>query len=129
MSLERPKEGAMMKLSKMLLALVVWFLFLNWLMPFSRLTEASSVNTTVIYNASGVEQAGEHIVMGTATLAAGTAAVTFTGKAVFTSNSSFICTATDATGLNLTQIVRNSGSSITVNGVLTDVVQFFCVGN
>jgi hypothetical protein len=89
----------------------------------------SSVNTTAIYNTSGTEQTGEHIIMGTATLAAGTATITLAGKAVFSSSSSYVCTTTDATGLNVSQVVKLSGSSFTVNGVLTDSIQFVCVGN
>jgi hypothetical protein len=108
---------------------VAVLLLVNWIFPFPRHADASSVNTTIIYNTSGVEQSGEHIVMGTVTLVAGTAGVTFTGKAVFTSNATFVCSIADSTGLNVGQVVRNSGSSITVNGVLTDTLQFICIGN
>lgn len=117
-----------MKRYKIFLLTILCLPLLAWLASLHS-TEASSVNTTTIYNISGVEQTGEHIVMGTVTLAAGTAGVTFTGKAVFTSNSTYVCTVADATGLNVGQVLRNSGSSITVNGVLTDTVQFICVGN
>jgi hypothetical protein len=92
-------------------------------------TKASSVNTTTIYNTSGVEQSGEHIVMGKATLAAGTVTVTLSGKAVFTSSSSYVCSLADSTGLNATAVSYTSGSQFTINGVLTDQVSFVCIGN
>jgi hypothetical protein len=119
----------MKRLEEIVLGFVIFWILLWFIYASVEPSHASSVNTTIIYNTSGVEQTGEHIVMGTVTLAAGTATVTFTGKAVFSSSSSFVCAATDATGLNVGQIVRNSGSSITVNGVLTDTVQFVCMGN
>jgi len=91
-------------------------------------SHASSVNTTWIYNTSGVEQIGEHIVIGTATLSAGTVTVTLSGKAVFTSTTSYSCGVSDMTTINATGLIRNSGSSFTLNGVLTDVIGFVCVG-
>lgn len=83
---------------------------------------------SAIYNSSGTEITGEHFVIGTVTLAAGTATVTFSGRAVYTSSASFFCTVTDRSGLNLVQVVNNSGSSITINGVLTDSINFVCLG-
>jgi hypothetical protein len=91
--------------------------------------KASSTVTTTVYNTSGVEQSSEHIVMGKATLAAGTVTVTLTGKAVFTSSSSYVCPLVDSTGLNLTAVSYTSGSQFVITGVLTDQVSFVCIGN
>jgi hypothetical protein len=91
---------------------------------------ASSVNTTPIYSISGVEQMGDHYVIGRTTLAIGTVTVTLSGKAAFTSSSSYHCSITDSTGLNLTGITYISGSQFTITGVgLSDNVSFFCGGN
>jgi hypothetical protein len=92
-------------------------------------SDSSSVNTTTIYNTAGVEQSGEHIVIGTANLAAGTVTITLSGKAIFSSSSSFQCGVSDMTGVSATSVIRNSGSSVTFNGLLTDTMGFICVGN
>lgn len=83
-----------------------------------------------VYNANGtVQTATPHIVQDTATLAAGTVTVTLTGSAVFTSATSYTCTADDDTSIAATKVLQNSGSSITIQGTGTDVVRFICVGN
>ena len=91
-------------------------------------SRADSTVTARVYDASGNEQMSYHIVMGTVTLVAGSKTVTLSGGAAFTSNSSYKCTLTDSTGLNLTAITYTSGSQFTILGVLTDNVSFVCVG-
>ena len=92
-------------------------------------SRSSSVNTTTVYNASGVEQTGEHIVMGKVALSLGTVTVTLSGKAVFTSNSSYVCSLADSTGLNLTAVSYVSGSQFTITGLASDSVSYVCIGN
>ena len=69
------------------------------------------------------------IAYGTVTLSAGTATVTAISP-VFTSTSSFNCTASDLTtgtlGANATPA---SSSSITVTGTTTDVISYICTGS
>jgi hypothetical protein len=110
--------------------------FLFWLLLWAvyaiveGISHASSVNTTPIYNISGVEQMGDHYVIGRTTLSVGTVTITLAGKAVFTSASSYHCSITDSTGLNLTAIAYTDGSHFTITGVgLSDNVSFFCGGN
>lgn len=80
------------------------------------------------YNAAGTQRATVHIIMDTVALVAGTATVTFTGAAVFTSTSSFNCLAKSQAGGNV-QETKNSGSSVTFTGTSTQQIDYLCVGN
>lgn len=82
-----------------------------------------------VFNGTGNSQLNWHIVQDTATLAAGTVTVTFTGSSVFTNATSYTCVADDDTAIGATRVLQNSGSSITITGTGTDVVRFICVGN
>lgn len=82
------------------------------------------------YSAAGTKQTGlTHMVQDTATLAAGTVTVTFTGVAVFTNATSYTCVADDDTAIGATRVLQNSGSSVTITGTGTDVIRYICVGN
>jgi hypothetical protein len=85
--------------------------------------------TFPLYSTTGTLQTAHHIVMGKASLVGGTVTVTLSGKAVFSSSSSYVCSLADSTGLNLTAVSYVSGSQFTITGVLTDQVSFVCVGN
>ena len=83
-----------------------------------------------VFNAAGTTATGKpHIVTDTATLSGGTVTVTLSGSAVFTSATTFSCTANDDTGLNPVKVVNNSGSSVTFTGTTTDVIRYICAGN
>jgi uncharacterized protein YceK len=114
---------------KLLFVVLALLILLGGCAVLLKRSHASSVNTTPIYNTSGAEQMNEHIVIGTATLSLGTVTVTLSGKAVFSSSSSYQCGVSDMTGINATSVIRNSGSSITFNGLVSDVIGFVCVGN
>lgn len=84
-----------------------------------------------VYSAAGAIQNSEatHIVQDTATLAAGTATVTFTGPAAFASATSYTCTANDQTAAAAVKVTQTSGTSVTFTGTSTDVIRFNCIGN
>ncbi|HWT38505.1 MAG TPA: hypothetical protein VN289_19620 [Paraburkholderia sp.] len=89
--------------------------------------------TSPTYTNAGVVIGGMHAVQGQATTAANTATVTFTNAAVFTSATSYICTAADtsATG-GAPQITQNSGTSVTFTTAgmpAAHVLNFRCAGN
>ena len=106
--------------------LFTFFLYLCFLPPHS--SHADSNSSVRTYNAAGTEQLSAHMVLGSATLAAGTVTITLSGNAAFTSSSSYKCTVTDGV-LNLTAVTYTSGSQFTILGVLTDTVSYHCVGN
>jgi hypothetical protein len=81
------------------------------------------------YNAAGTQQANAKIVIDFVTLSAGTASVTFTGSAVFTSASSYMCAPNNASALNAVRVTKVSGTQITVTGTGTDIIGYICVGN
>jgi hypothetical protein len=68
------------------------------------------------------------IVFGTVALAGGTATITGISPA-FTSSTSYVCTATDATAAAATKVANVSGSSFTITGTTTDTIGYHCIGN
>ncbi|MEB2554049.1 hypothetical protein [Burkholderia cenocepacia] len=95
-------------------------------------TGAISATTTgamPLYGTTGTGINAPHMVQGTATLSSGAATVTLSGSAVFTSSSSYACTANDTTAAAPVKVSQTSGTSITFAGTGTDVVQFMCAGN
>ena len=62
---------------------------------------------------------------GTATLASGTASVTFSTAFGATP----ICTCTDQTGVNAVQCMPTSTTHLTINGTGSDVIAYHCFGN
>jgi hypothetical protein len=99
----------------------------------SSTTPVSNLTTVPLtYSKSGSQQTSVHIVQDSITLVAGAGTVTLTASAVFTSSSSYTCTAVRSTSLNAFKIVNNSGTSFTFTSASntdTDTVRFVCVGN
>ncbi|MBR8293195.1 hypothetical protein KDW63_03260 [Burkholderia cenocepacia] len=103
--------------------------------PVMKLTGAGNLSTTgtgtlPVYSVSGTAVNAPHKVVGTIALASGTAIVTFSGNAVFTSSSSYWCSANDTSGTAAAVNVQNqSGTSVKFIGTGTDTVSFLCTGN
>ena len=103
-------------------------------------TQSMTVDTNLharpyIVNAAGVQFAsgtpgsgGAKVVIGNTVMAGGTATVTLTNDAVFTSASTYRVTATDITGANAVKVARVSGSSFTITGTGTDAVDWMAMG-
>ena len=81
-----------------------------------------------IYTASGKEQSGAHIVSDRATLFGGTVTMRFSSGAIFTSSTSYSCTANDDTKPAPIEIVQDSGSSVTFAGTSGDSFHYICAG-
>ena len=81
------------------------------------------------YSSGGGAISAPHMVYGSVTLSTGSASVTFSGSAVFTSGGSFVCTATDYTAANPVRVNAGSGSAITITGTGSDLVAYTCTGN
>jgi len=94
-----------------------------------RLTFGGNTVAAPVYNAAGTLQNSAHIVQDTVTLSGGTATVTLSGSAAFSSATSYTCTANDQTATNPVKVTQNSGSSITFTGTGTDVIRYIAVGN
>ncbi|MBN3848606.1 hypothetical protein G3N58_17510 [Paraburkholderia sp. Ac-20342] len=97
-------------------------------------SDAGNISTTgtgtmPLYGTTGTAVNAPHMVTGTVALASGTATVTLSGSAVFTSSSSYACTANDTTAAAAVKVGQTSGTSITFTGTSTDTVQFSCAGN
>ena len=84
---------------------------------------------TPVFNAAGTRQASCHIVKGTVSLVGGTATVTLVGVAAFTSSASYTVVVTDTTNNSAVQVVQNSGTRFTLNGLTTHALNYICVGN
>jgi hypothetical protein len=82
----------------------------------------------ILYNHSGTQATNAHAIVDSCVLGT-SCAVTLTGAAVFTSNTSYTCTAADLTATQATQIVQSSGSAFTITGTGTDSIRYQCVGN
>ncbi|QGA37979.1 transporter [Burkholderia glumae] len=81
-----------------------------------------------LYSTAGAAANAPHMVKGTATLSSGAATVTLSGGAVYTSSTSYACTATDTTAANAVRVSQTSGTSFALSGTGSDVVQFVCTG-
>jgi hypothetical protein len=82
-----------------------------------------------VYNISGALQSG-HVVTGSVTLSSGTATVTLSGAAAFTSSTSYVCVATPTTAAATVTVSQASGTSFTLNSAtLAAGVNFTCTGN
>lgn len=90
---------------------------------------ASGTGTMPLYSTTGAGISAPHKVTGTVTLSSGSATVTLSGNAVFTSSSSYVCTANDTTAANAVKVSQGSGTSIAFTGTSTDTVQFACAGS
>lgn len=86
-------------------------------------------STVPLYSTSGTLVSGPHMVTGSVALAAGTATVTLSGSAAYTSSTSYACTANDTTAAAAVKVGQTSGTSITFTGTSTDTVQFMCAGS
>lgn len=82
-----------------------------------------------LYSTTGNGMNAPHMVQGSVALASGHATVKLTGLAVYTSASSYTCTANDTTEANAVKVSQDSGTSITFTGTGTNRVQFLCAGN
>jgi hypothetical protein len=87
-----------------------------------------------IYNTSGALQTSQHVVTGMFTMpnTNGPSTVSFSGAAVFTSASSFLCVAQDYTRGGQVRVVNTSGSAFTLQtsgyAARKDVIAFTCIG-
>ncbi|HDR9497027.1 TPA: right-handed parallel beta-helix repeat-containing protein [Burkholderia cepacia] len=80
-----------------------------------------------LYNTTGGGVNAPHMTTGSVALSSGSATVTLSGQ-VYTSSSSYTCTANDTTAAASVKVSQTSGTSITFTGTGTDTVQFICVG-
>lgn len=86
--------------------------------------------TLNVYSAAGVAVTTPHVVTGTVTLASGNGTATFTGNAVFSNTTSYVCTATNTSTNSAVRATNASASSVTFNsGAGADVIAYQCVGN
>lgn len=82
-----------------------------------------------LYTSAGGATNAPHMVFGSVALSAGSATVSLSGSAVFTSGGSFVCNATDLSAANPVKVSAGSGTSVSFSGTGTDSVQYMCVGN
>lgn len=86
-------------------------------------------STNQVFNTAGTQQSRYKAVVGAVSLSGGTATVTFTGSAIFTSNTTFQCFGANATNANAFKILKDSGSQLTITGTGSDAIMFRCEGN
>jgi len=94
-----------------------------------RLTFGGNTVAAPVYNAAGTLQNAAHVVQDTVTLVGGTATVTLSGSAAFSSATSYSCVAIDETSAAAVKVMQTSGTSITFTGTGTNVIRFIAVGN
>ena len=83
-----------------------------------------------VFNAAGTRTNLPHIVADKATLAAGgTVVITLTGSAAYTSATSYVVAAVDTTANHSVLITQTSGTSFTITGTGSNVINFICVGS
>lgn len=87
------------------------------------------VNINGVQQVSGTPGSGTaKIVEGNISLSGGSATVTLTGGAQFTSTSTYKVTCQDITAANATKVTKNNGASFTITGTGTDSIDFIAVG-
>jgi len=93
----------------------------TWVMP----------SVAPVYNTSGTLQTNAHLVTGSITLdGSGAGTVTLSSNAVYTSSSSYACTASNTGSIDSgTKVAYVSGSSFTINGQVSGSYRYNCVGN
>lgn len=82
----------------------------------------------IAYTGAGVLVLGTHAVFGSCTLGTN-CSITLTNSAVYTSASSYVCTAADQTAANAVRVNQTSGSAFAITGTGTDVIGYSCLGN
>lgn len=90
---------------------------------------ATTTGVMPLYSTTGTGANAPHMVQGSVALSSGAATVTLSGAAVFSSSTSYICTANDATATNAVKVSNTSGTQFALAGTTTDTVAFVCVGN
>lgn len=80
-----------------------------------------------LYSTTGAGVNQPHMTTGSVALTSGSATVTFSGQ-VYTSASSYTCTANDTTAAAAVKVGQTSGTSVTFTGTSADTVQFMCAG-
>jgi hypothetical protein len=95
-------------------------------------TVINNCATTSTCSATNISSTSKVVMGSVALLSASPSAVTVTGMPAFTSSSSFVCTATDATAALAVKVVNATSASITLTSSgnsNTDTVNYICVGN
>jgi hypothetical protein len=89
----------------------------------------NAANLSPVLGPAGTLQAAAHSVIGTCAIGSTCTSLTLTGAAIFTSNTSYVCTGVDQTGVHAISISQASGTAFTITGNGTDTVGFLCTGN
>jgi len=103
--------------------------------PFVVSSTTPVVNLTTVpatFTASGVQQSGVHIVQDSVALASGTASVTLSGSAAYSSSTSYTCNVVRSANTNTFKVLNNSATKFTITssiGTDNDTVRFVCVGS
>lgn len=102
-------------------------------------TIGSTALTTTVTSTAASETdfsqiATPHTVIGSVTESGGTATVALSGSAVFTGESTYVCTASSSknTEVDPVDVVRNSGTSFTMNladSSSGEVLSYICTGD
>jgi hypothetical protein len=83
-----------------------------------------------LYTTAGITITSPHQVFFSGTLATGTLAITLSGSAVYTSTTSYFCSAGDSTTpANVVTVTYTSATAFTLTGTGTDAVRGTCTGN
>jgi hypothetical protein len=97
---------------------------------YSMILFGSEQRSPGFYDSTGFRLNSGHTVTQQRLLFAGTTTETFSGAAAFSGTSTYNCIARDTTTpANPVTITYNSGSSITLTGVGTDLIRYSCTGN
>lgn len=94
------------------------------------ITAASTMPVLLpVYDVTGAQKTPSHLVIGTVALVAGSATVTLTNAAAYTSASTYFCNSTDA-GLisQASSLSKTSGAVFVVKGILTATISYMCLG-
>lgn len=101
----------------------------------SAVMSLSGVNAAVasaalpLYDSASTTHAPWHALRGSTTLSLGAATVTLTGSAVYTSGTTYSCTTADQSlSTTASTVVNTSGTAFKVQGSLSDVIFWQCVG-
>jgi hypothetical protein len=95
-------------------------------------TSGTNTGDSALYSTSGVKRVPSHTVEGSVSLVAGTAIITLTNAAVFTSATSYTVNISRTITTALIGVVNNSGAQFTItsaNLLDTDTIRYVCTGD
>lgn len=89
-----------------------------------------TISSSPVYDNGGTLKPSAHMVIGSSNLSLGSVTITLSGDSVYTSTTSYVCSATDTSGAaSVTSTQNQSASQFRIFGTVNNSVSYSCIGN